>query len=283
MHPPHADAVPPITHPLVVCADDYGMSESVSRAIVALANQGRLSATSAMVLSPLWAEHAAWLKSVRERIGVGLHLDWTSPFAMAEGHGMPLGRLMLRALLRQLDAKQVRQAIERQLDLFETHWGSAPDHVDGHQHVQQFPVIRDQLLLALAHRYPKGKWPWLRISRPLAPGADLKARIIGAMGAGALSRLARHAGQVHSADLSGIYDFSGDRAAYARRLAGWLTQVRASRAVVLMCHPGGPAATTDDPIALARTHEYEVLSSDEWPRLLQTHGVQLVRGLQGLS
>ncbi len=65
MHPPHADAVPPITHPLVVCADDYGMSESVSRAIVALANQGRLSATSAMVLSPLWAEHAAWLKSVR--------------------------------------------------------------------------------------------------------------------------------------------------------------------------------------------------------------------------
>lgn len=269
--------------PLVVCADDYGMSEPVSQAILTLAVQGRLSATSAMVLSPHWPLHAAWLQACRGLLDVGLHLDWTSTFAMAQGHGMPLGRLMLRSLARRLDPAQVRQTIERQLDLFEQHWGRPPDHVDGHQHVHQFPVIRDELVDALTRRYPGQPRPWLRISRPLCPGTDLKARVIGAMGAGALSRLAARAGFVHSARLTGIYDFDGDRAAYIHRLGLWLSQARSSRAVVMMCHPGHAAAPADDEIALARTRELDVLLSDEWPRLLQTHGLWLARGQQGLN
>ncbi len=269
--------------PLVVCADDYGMSEAVSQAILALAAQARLSATSAMVLSPHWPAHAAWLQACRGQLDVGLHLDWTSAFAMVAGHGMPLGRLMLRALTRRLDPAQVRQAIAHQLDLFEQHWGSAPDHVDGHQHVHQFPVIREQLVQVLTERYPDQPRPWLRISRPLQPGRDLKARIIGAMGATALSQLASRAGFVHSARLTGIYDFDGDRAGYVSHLDAWLAQARLCRSVVLMCHPGGAAPVADDEIAMARTREWDVLLSDEWPRLLQAHGLRLVRGMHGLS
>jgi predicted glycoside hydrolase/deacetylase ChbG (UPF0249 family) len=266
-------------HPLLVCADDYGMSAAVSQAILHLSSQARLSATSAMVLSPLWPEHAAWLQDQRGRLDVGLHLDWTSAFALAAGHGLPLGRLMLASSARQLDASRVRSAIERQLDLFEDIWQAPPDHVDGHQHVHQFPVVREQLVQALLARYPQASpRPWLRISRPLRPGLDLKARVIGLMGAAALNRLALEAGLPHSNWLTGIYDFSPEGSPFLSRMTEWLDQSRTAQAVVLMCHPGMATSDADDPIASARAREFDMLSSPAWPRLLQTHALQLVRG-----
>ncbi len=273
----------------MVCADDFALNAPVSRAIAQLAGQGRLTATSAMVLSPLWLAHATWLAPLRGRIDVGLHLDWTSDFAQAAGQGLALGPLMLRAASRRLDPHRVREAIERQVDLFEDGWGAPPDHVDGHQHVHQFPVIREQLVRVLARRYPRGPGrprPWLRISRPLRPGTEFKSRVIGAMGARALARLADREGFAHSEHLTGIYGFDLDRAGYLERLGRWLTQcgqTRQAGGVVLMCHPGEAAPAEGDPIARARAVEYDVLGSDDWLRLLQARLVQLARGAQGLA
>lgn len=75
---------------LILCADDFAVNEAASLGIAALAHAGRISATSAMVLSPRWAKDAALLQDVRGRIDVGLHLDWTSAFACAAGHGVSL-------------------------------------------------------------------------------------------------------------------------------------------------------------------------------------------------
>ncbi|MBS0303746.1 MAG: ChbG/HpnK family deacetylase, partial [Proteobacteria bacterium] len=83
--------------PLVLCADDYAQHAGVTQAVLALADAGRLTATSAMVLSPRWPADAAPLRERRGRIDVGLHLDFTSDFAIATGHGLPLGAAMRRA------------------------------------------------------------------------------------------------------------------------------------------------------------------------------------------
>jgi len=163
--------------PLVLCADDYAQEAGVSHAIVQLARQGRLSATSAMVLSPRWRQDAAPLAELRERLDVGLHLDWTSPYAQAAGHGLTLARAMRRALMGGFEQSGARTVIERQLDLFEAHWQAAPDHVDGHQHVQQFAGIREPLVELLARRYGMKK-PWLRLSRAPLGQRDLKSRVI---------------------------------------------------------------------------------------------------------
>ena len=61
---------------VVLCADDYALNAPVSQGIVALAVLGRLSATSVMSLSPRWAEDVGGLRDVRERLDVGLHLDF---------------------------------------------------------------------------------------------------------------------------------------------------------------------------------------------------------------
>ena len=262
--------------PLVLCADDYAQDVGVSQAVLALARRGRLSATSAMVLAPRWAEDAAALGELRGALDVGLHLDFTSPFALARGHGVSLAAAMRRAAWRGFDVEAARLAIEQQLDAFERAWRAPPDHVDGHQHVQQFAGIRAALVAALARRYgPRG--PWLRLSRPPPGQGGFKDRVIAAWGAGALQRLARQHGLPCAPALSGVYGFDGDQAAYARRMRRWLAQAPAG--TVLMCHPSADtAAATGDAIAAARWHEFQHLASPAFAEQLVSAGVQLARG-----
>ena len=245
--------------PVIVCADDFALSAAVSRAIVQLAAQGRISATSALVLSPRWPADVALLRDLRGRIDVGLHLDWTSPLAVAAGHGMSLGRAMLRAVTGGFDRAQVTAAIGRQLDAFEAHWKAAPDHVDGHQHVHQFAGIREPLLELLDRRYGAGSGPWVRISRPVGSGAGLKGRVVSAMGANALADSLQERGRLASPALVGMYGFDGSNADYAARVEGWLSDAPAG--AVLMCHPA-THADADDVIGAARLREFQCWSGE---------------------
>lgn len=259
---------------LVLCADDFAVHEAASRGIAELARLGRLSATSVMVLSERWPRDAALLRALRGRIDVGLHLDWTSEFARRAGHGMTLGAAMLRARLGGFERGAVRTVIERQLDAFEAQWGFPPDHVDGHQHVQQFGGIREALVVVLRDRYGASP-PYLRVSRASPGQADFKSRVIAAMGAAALQRQAKRAGIGCAPCLGGVYDFATDSTPYAVRMDHWLD--RATLGTLLMCHPAD-AAMPDDVIGAARAQEYAHLRSDAFAQQLAAHRVELVRG-----
>jgi predicted glycoside hydrolase/deacetylase ChbG (UPF0249 family) len=260
--------------PLILCADDFAFNAAASRGIAQLAALGRISATSVMVLSRRWAEDVALLQALRGRIDVGLHLDWTSDFAREAGHGLTLGAAMLKAALGGFDKAAARTVIERQLDAFEAQWRAPPDHVDGHQHVQQFAGIREALVEALAARYPDAR-PYLRISRVPMAQADFKSRVITAMGAAALEKIAAKAHVKRATALSGIYDFAGDEARYAREMAGWLQTTPAG--AIIMCHPALQAEPGDS-IGVARAQEFSYLSGADFPLALARLGVELVRG-----
>lgn len=274
---------------LVLCADDYGMNSAVTEAVLRLVRAGRgsdqaetggLGATSAMVLSPRWREDSRPLSELRGLLDVGLHLDWTSEFALAAGHGMSLGAAMRHALFGGFDQTAARMVIERQLDAFEAAWEAPPDHIDGHQHVQQFAGIRQALVEVVARRYG-ARAPWLRVSRP--PGRlDVKGQIIAALGANALTSSAVRAGLPVSRILSGIYGFDARAGVYARHMAQWLVQ--APEGALLMCHPATQAEAGDE-IGPARVREFEFLGSPAFADQLRSSGVRLVRGsaLYGVS
>ncbi|MDI9332378.1 MAG: ChbG/HpnK family deacetylase [Alphaproteobacteria bacterium] len=268
---------------LVVCADDYALNPGVSSGIARLAQGARISATSVMVCSPHWPEHALWLNDSRGQLGVGLHLDLTSPWALAAGHGRSLGMWMLRSALRWVSAAQARHVIEQQLDRFEQVWQARPDHIDGHQHVQQFPVWREALVQVVQQRYASGQRPWLRVSRPGSPDQGFKASLIAAMGAHALAQAAHRADIPCSSALLGITDFSADSAVWLRRATAWLTWAQAQSATVLMCHPGQPDPDAADGIATARDQEFRALSGDQWPELLRRHDITLTPGVAGVA
>jgi predicted glycoside hydrolase/deacetylase ChbG (UPF0249 family) len=264
----------PVT-PFVLCADDYGLNPEVNSAILDLAKQQRISATSVMSRSPGWSEWAVPLKEVKSKIDIGLHLDLTSAFAMEGGIGGSLSSWMLRSSARFLQSAPLETEIHQQLDLFERHLGATPDHVDGHQHVHQFPVIRDALMRVLSRRYTTGHRPWLRVSRATGQTADLKAQVITAMGAKALERLALIHGFAHSSHLSGIYDFKGNAIQYRDQLHQWLKDL--PKGTVLMCHPAkGIHAQSLTP--MASVWEHEVLCGEALPDLLASTGTELSRG-----
>lgn len=261
---------------VILCADDFAVHEPASQGIAELARRGRISATSVMVLSPRWPQDVALLHELRGRIDVGLHLDWTSDFAISAGHGLSLNAAMRKAVLGGIDRVAARTVIERQLDAFEAQWQAPPDYVDGHQHVQQFAGIRDALVQALASRYrANSPRPYLRISRAPAGTADLKGRVIAALGAARLETLAHNAGLPSSPALSGIYGFSGDQARYAGLMDGWL--IGAPAGGIIMCHPA-LSPEPGDAIGAARAREFAYLNGPGFAAALAQAGVQLVRG-----
>ena len=269
---------------VILCADDFCVNASVSLGIIKLASLWRISATSVMVLSPRWQQDVARLADLRGRIDVGLHLDWTSEFALASGHGMGLGAIMLKAELggfgRAAAHTVVRSVIDHQLELFDAYWGAPPDHVDGHQHVQQFAGIREALVQALVSRYGScsKQLPYLRISRAPVGTTDLKSWVIAALGAAELEKLAANYGITAAKALCGFYDFSGDPARYATLMAHWLKAT--PDAGIIMCHPA-QAAEPGDVIGIARSREFNYLNGPEFADTLSRAQVQLVRGKPG--
>jgi len=259
---------------IVICADDFAASTAISQGIISLASEKKIQATSVMVYSHLWMQHASMLKEHQETLDVGLHLDWTSEFAVQAGHGLSLSKLMAMTLLKQLHPNEIKRIIQQQLDLFEKTWGQPPDHVDGHQHIQQFSGIRDSLVLILKNRYGKHA-PWLRVSKIKQSDFLFKTWVISAMGATELLQLAQKNEMGHSYILSGVYDIKNQTNYYPKRMKQWL--LSADQGTIIMCHPAS-AISANDVHGATRINEYAYLSSDAFNQDLLHAKVQLARG-----
>jgi predicted glycoside hydrolase/deacetylase ChbG (UPF0249 family) len=246
---------------VVLCADDYAFNAPVSQGIVALAILGRLSATSVMSLSPRWAEDVVALRDVRERLDVGVHLDWTSRFAFEAGHGSGDTEVRLRSALRLYKQKSIEEQIERQLDAFEAQWQAAPDHIDSHQHVHQLAVFRHALFNVLVRRYgADAHRPWLRV-----------------LGVTPLDKLANSFAWPTVGPVLGAYGFNASMDDYARHMQGWLANAPADKTALIMCNPA-VSAQADDPLGNTRKREFAYLAGHDFVQHLVDASVRVVRG-----
>jgi predicted glycoside hydrolase/deacetylase ChbG (UPF0249 family) len=255
---------------LAICLDDFGLHPGVNQAALQLGSLGRVNAISCMVAAPLWRAGAPRLAEwPAGHVDIGLHLDFTEHTFDAAAR-RPLGALIAHSQVRALERQQVRNEIVNQLDAFEQAMGRAPDHVDGHQHVHQFPIIRQELIAVLIERYARR--PWLRRTRRPQGLRGFKPWLIERLGSAALGELAREHGFAQNRSLLGVYGFDGGADGYARLLAHWLGL--AQHGDLLMCHAGGPAPG-HDAIAAARASEWQVLAGPAFAELLARHGITL--------
>lgn len=256
---------------LVICVDDAALDDGITDAVLALAEAGRISATSAMVESPRWPDHAAALAAC-PTIDLGLHVNLTHGFG--DHAATPLGRVVRRAYLGGLSPAALHARLEAQLDAFVRRAGRLPDHLDGHQHVQQLPQVREVLLDVVDAWWRGLAWrPWLRNGRSAERG--LKAQAIDRLGAWRFAAQASRAGCPTNPALVGVHGFDDDAAAHLARLARWLAD--APDGALLMTHPSC-ARTPGDPIGAARRMEHAVLGGAAFGALLQRCGRRVVRG-----
>lgn len=282
------------TRPLLVCADDYGLSPAIDAAVVSLVRAGRLGALSCIANAPGWRDAAAAVPALRRQARAGLHLNLSEgrPLSAALAARWPvlptLPRLLLAAHSGRLPLAAVRAELDAQWQAFVDATGQAPDFLDGHQHVHHLPGVRDWVL---ARAQPLGL-PVRSTAQLPGPGPALKRWVIERSGGRALGRALQQRGLPHHAVLLGAYDFI--ETDYRRLMRAWLAQVPAAGAL-LFCHPARPAAEASpggacaaaaapaapadlpaDAIAPARQREWAYLAGGDFPRDLAEAGVVLV-------
>lgn len=260
---------------VILCADDFGLNENINRAVCQLAAERRISATSCLTQAGAWAVGAQRLRGLD--IDIGLHLNFSEKLGSDDDFHRPLPQLILRAWLRQLDPAVLVRSIERQCDLFEQHMKREPDFFDGHQHVHQFPQIRDALLDVLIRRYDCDDF-WVRSTAmrnvSLSRGLQWKARLIALLGSSALRRRLQRIDLPYNADFAGVYELAGGSARFELLMQTWLSG--ADEQIVIMCHPADGIDPTDG-ISAQRAAEFAFLKSDAFAHLLATHYCRLVR------
>lgn len=260
---------------IAICADDFGMFAGIDAGILELARLGRLSAVSCLVQGPTLGEQVSSLALLP--VDIGLHLNFTEAFARSQ-FCCSLPRLISACYLRQLPRSLVTTTIDSQLDAFETRFGRPPDFIDGHQHVHQLPLIREQLLECIAQRYPT-RALWLRSTQTarhltIDRGKRLKARIIACLGAQTMRRLADAQGLPMNRHLLGVYGFSAGPEAYRQLLISWF--IGAADGDLLMCHPAS-AIEAGDPIGPQRMRELSVLADSCFPAWIEEHRLTISR------
>ncbi len=148
---------------LVVNADDYGLTEATSRAILRAHREGVVTSTSVLALGSGFARTAAWLADA-PGLGLGAHLA-------AVGEDPPLlsareiptlvdaqGRLRMSwkqflplVAARRIDLDDVRREFAAQMELLHED-GRRFDHVDTHQNLHLWPGVRDIAMDLAAER-----------------------------------------------------------------------------------------------------------------------------------
>jgi predicted glycoside hydrolase/deacetylase ChbG (UPF0249 family) len=268
----------PAPRRIIVCADDYGLSPGVNRAILELIQRGRINATSVMTVGPAFDRGStAALRDAANTSGcqVGLHVTLTAPFRPLTLHFrhlqsdtfMPLSRLLGASLLRRLDREILRAEIAAQLAAFQQMFGRPPDYVDGHQHVQSFPQVRDAFLDAVAGAAPAA---WIRQCGRSAgatrSSAGLKSVTLDMLSAGLRKRAAR-GGVAFNPAFAGAYDFTREPD-FADLFEKFLEGL--PEGGLVMCHPGfvDEMLVELDPLTKQREREYEFLASEALPTLL---------------
>jgi predicted glycoside hydrolase/deacetylase ChbG (UPF0249 family) len=282
------DRAQALSRPIWLCADDYGISLSVNKAIRELVMRGRLNATSVMVVAPSFdrAEAASLnvLNAGFRRVAIGLHVTLTAPFRpmsanfrpLREGAFLPFEHKFVRGALRTLSRRRLRAEITQQLKAFIDHFGRTPDFVDGHQHVHLFPQVRDAVLGVVKEFAPR---VWVRQCGRVMPigerFADRKALVLDLLSRKFRNRASRY-GIVTNPGFAGAYDFAAEPPPdFAALFPEFLARLPPQS--VVMCHPGFVDAELErlDPLTGQREREYAFLAGDAFPGVLRTHGVAL--------
>jgi predicted glycoside hydrolase/deacetylase ChbG (UPF0249 family) len=126
---------------LIVNADDFGLTETVSRGILEALNEGVVASTSVMVCTPRGADLLAqYADELRGRAGIHLQLTGGVPCSspqwipsLLNGHGrLPQGRTELQ----QPRADEIEIEWHAQLERF-CECGLDPTHINTHHHVHK--------------------------------------------------------------------------------------------------------------------------------------------------
>lgn len=267
---------------LIIVADDYAISPSVSRGIVECAKNGIVTATSIMANSPhLTCCMDLWEGIKNLDLGIHFTLTWGKPLLPAHkasslvdknGFFLTSSLFFKKALLGLIHQEEVYQELKAQLDCLGSYHLKLT-HIDSHQHVHILPVVRD-VVVRLAKEY---KIPFVRsLSNKrysMEEGPWHRGLFLGSFLGAQSSYWKKHG--FKTTDHFAGYFTSGKPGLRDR----WLNYLRKlpEGTTELMVHPGYIDDLEGDDYREGRTEEIKVLCSDELKEEIKKNKISLVR------
>ena len=166
--------------------------------------------------------------------------------------------LIVRAWSASLNRELITQCIEEQWDLFVSVLGKQPDFIDGHQHIHQFPFIRDILLQLLKRKIYGLDSKFTTADQ--SPPYRFKTRMLSALGSNSLAKACQTYHFNQNGQFAGIYDFKLTN--YGQLNQYWLCECKRPFTDYV------PSSTCtikgSRSIQHARIQEYQYFSSDQF-------------------
>ena len=180
---------------------------------------------------------------------------------------------MRAAVARRLQPARLATEIAAQLRAFVDAFGRVPDFVDGHQHVHLFPQVRDAFVKVVAEAAPNASVRQCGRANSLRRLHDRKALVLDILSM-AFRRRADRQGLATNPAFAGSYNFTA-KANFAKIFPRFLPGLPDGG--LIMCHPGHVDAELQrlDTLTTLREQELAFLNSDEFPRVLAEHRVEL--------
>jgi predicted glycoside hydrolase/deacetylase ChbG (UPF0249 family) len=253
------------TKSLIICADDYGSSDGTSEIIRLLLARGQINATTCLVLTSCFARNAETLRALareNKAISVGLHLDMSRVSPLGVYMQMPLPLLAIEAFFsaKPADEDRIFALFRRQWDEFITHFGRAPDFIDGHRFVHLLPPVRRALFRLIRETGFRG---WVRQCRP-SRGSHTPAALMLDVLSGPFIRDAVFHNVPTNPGFGGTRRFR--RGEDLQKF--WQAEMNAMRlGGVLVVHPG--IQTDDDRLAQFRSEEAHALANADIAAMME--------------
>ncbi|MDY7009931.1 MAG: ChbG/HpnK family deacetylase, partial [Planctomycetota bacterium] len=155
--PGQSNSAPARQRLLVVTADDFGLSEQANRGIVRGVEAGAVSSVSVMA----WPYLEPWPDAICCDVGFGLHINLTEgrpasgadglePILTDDGRFCNLAMLSMQMLKGAVSVERLTRELLGQAEKVRRA-GFVLDHIDGHEHVQHLPGVR-QAVAEVARR-----------------------------------------------------------------------------------------------------------------------------------
>jgi len=133
---------------LIINADDFGLTDGVTRGIIDASNTGVVTSTSVLI-NELIYERITVNKTECSKLGIGLHLNLTqgrsilpavdvSSLMSYDGFFMKPEQLLANP--QKIHPAQVEKEWRAQIAAFRTIFG-IPDHLDSHHHIHLYPSL----------------------------------------------------------------------------------------------------------------------------------------------
>jgi chitin disaccharide deacetylase len=270
---------------LSICADDFGITQKVNKAIINLIEEKRITEVSCMVLAQDFKNDAKELAKYKDKIGIGIHLTLTDfkPITkisslIKKDKLLSIKNLLVKSIFRNYSKDEIFNEINFQLNEFEKIMGFKPNFVDGHHHVQQLPMIRNILIQILKKRYPNDL-PWVRNTyenffKILRRNVSILKAISLSVAGSKLKKLNKINSIRTNDGFSGVYNFS-EKARYDYLFESFISFIKDNH--LLMVHPGisDEILSKIDRVTTSRDKEYNFLLSENFLKILKDKNIKL--------